>query len=446
MPIKYPDIPAEDVWFREHFNNFQFLADNGATVIGSPSIANGIMSFNGTTDAVNIDNVYSNLNFASSTTGSIVAWVVTSDITQTQEIVSFGDTNADTRIQFDINNNGELRALAGVGGTTQWAVDTDSAVFVNNVPNQVALVQDGTEPVLYVNGSAPAQTFSTSTDKTYWFSQMSGLDNARIGCGNWNNGGNATFFVGNMNGIDLYNKALTAGEVDDIFTEQTFGEVKIDQLEFFLALRSHHNTGGVELTNNTGIIGDDTIRWGDGSASGTFPTLLVNNGASFDGGDYIYVNNALSLTNTNSFALGCLFKTSNSGTMFLIDVRESGPEGIAIELVSGAIRAFTDSDSAGQRVDTSGTYNDDQWHSCIVSFSESSGSSLIEIYIDGVLENSGTVNIFTTATGAKPVVGADYLFANFYTGDMKFPFFWRFRLTPTQAAWQHFKLFRELNV
>jgi len=174
------------------------------------------MIFNGSTSYI-INYIIDQLSNV--TASSFAAWIKTKDATITQEIISFGDTDADTRIQFDIDGAGLLRALVGVTGTVQWALDTDDTVIINNEWTHVALVQNGTEPVLYVNGIAVAQTFSVSTDKTFWFNDMPGLDNGRIGCGNWNSGGNANFFHGLINDVRIDIGIWTAREVSQIFSK-----------------------------------------------------------------------------------------------------------------------------------------------------------------------------------------------------------------------------------
>lgn len=178
-----------------------------------------VMDFNGATSAIGITSALLN-SLSSTIIGSFAAWIKTYDITATQEIVSFGDTNVDTKIQWDIDGTGRLRALVGVSGVTKWALDTDDVVFTNGIWAHIALTTDGADPVLYVNGIAVAQAFSTSTDKTFWFSQMSGLDNGRIGCGNWNSAGNATFFKGLVNDIRIDIGVWTAQEVSQIFSSE----------------------------------------------------------------------------------------------------------------------------------------------------------------------------------------------------------------------------------
>jgi len=443
MVLKYPDIRTENCIFKELFTNPTYLTDNGCLVIGTPTISQGGV-FNGNTDAINANQILLVDAVSFSTVGSIEAVLSTNDITANQEIISFGDTDADTRIQFDIYSNGKLRALAGVTGATQWALETDSAVFSNGVTVRIALVQDGVNPVLYVNGLQVPQTFTTSTDKTYWFSQMSGIDNARIGCGNWNSGGNALFFNGTIFNVHLFKDVLSLLELVDRQNGTTYSKVEIQQLEYFLNLRNHYNNGVSEIVPNIGVIGDDTIKWGDGSVATTMPTLLEFNGASFDGGDYISFSNPILIDNTMPFSIGCLFQCTSAAAMYLSDVREGGNKGFAVNITSGQINVLIDAGGVGKQVATITTYNDGMWHSLFVSISPLPANQFIEIYVDGVLSTSGSTDKFTNAS-ASQMIGATVSLANKFTGSMKFPFLWRTALTPTQVRWQNYLRFKELN-
>lgn len=202
-------IPSEDKWGNALVNTAIEPFKIGSNVYA--------VKLDGTTSLINIDSIVSSLS--AETTGTFMAWINTTDANATQEIISFGDTDADTRIQFDLMGSGLLRALVGEGGVTKWALDTDAVAVKDNTWVHVALVQDGTDPVLYVNAEAVAQTFSTSTDKTYWFSDMAGLDNGRIGCGSWNGGGNATFFGGLIDGVRIDKGILTAQKISQAYTE-----------------------------------------------------------------------------------------------------------------------------------------------------------------------------------------------------------------------------------
>jgi len=65
---------------------------------------------------------------------------------------------------------------------------TDAAISDYQTWTHVAVVQDGTSPVLYANGVAPAQAFNVQTDKTKWFNGIATLNVGYIGCRNIGSG------------------------------------------------------------------------------------------------------------------------------------------------------------------------------------------------------------------------------------------------------------------
>jgi len=71
--------------------------------------------------------------------------------------------------------------------------------------------------VLYVDGVVPAQTFDVTADKTTWMSDASLLDNARIGDSNSNGGGEGRWFDGSISDVRIYNRALSAEEVKQLY-------------------------------------------------------------------------------------------------------------------------------------------------------------------------------------------------------------------------------------
>ena len=109
--------------------------------------------------------------------------------------------------------NGLLRGICNDAGVAQWSLETDTKGLLQGKWTHVALVQDGTEPILYVNGVKPAQAFSVSTDKTKWFADLTGLDNGRIGSLNFNSGGESGEFDGQMSDVKLFDEAKTAGYI-----------------------------------------------------------------------------------------------------------------------------------------------------------------------------------------------------------------------------------------
>ncbi|KKK94924.1 hypothetical protein LCGC14_2677960, partial [marine sediment metagenome] len=152
-----------------------------------------------TDDYINTDTVVSEVG--TNTAGTFSAWLYPSSATQ-GSIITFGDTDARNWIYFIIQSSGILTATLMQGGTYQWATDTDTGIGLN-AWHHVVLVQDGTSSEIYVDGAQPAQAFFISTDKTKWFSAVSGIDNGRIGSLNKNSAGNARFLDGTVDEVRI---------------------------------------------------------------------------------------------------------------------------------------------------------------------------------------------------------------------------------------------------
>ena len=176
------------------------------------------MLFDGSDEYVNIDSVQ--VALAATTVGTWSAWVKPIDATPAalEVLISFGDTNASTRIWLYIDTAGKLNGFCAVGGVNQWLVVTDAAAFSDNTWVHIAMVQDGTAaaPELFVNGTKPAQPNSISTDNSLWL-DTAGLDNGRIANDSFGSSGEERFFNGNIDEVLFINRALTQPQIADIY-------------------------------------------------------------------------------------------------------------------------------------------------------------------------------------------------------------------------------------
>ena len=175
------------------------------------------MEFDGTNDCINIDGALTTLS--STTVGSWSYWVKTTNATLSspQRMIQFGDTNGNGFLYIRIETDGKIGSQARNSGVSDWSFKSDSAIFSNNTWTHIAVVQDGVQPKVYKNGVEVPITFTTSTDKTAWFSDLPSLDNGRIGCGNQNNAGDIQFFNGAIDEVSFFNTALTELEVKKIY-------------------------------------------------------------------------------------------------------------------------------------------------------------------------------------------------------------------------------------
>ena len=174
----------------------------------------GAWAGDGVASYINIDNVLTN-SLATTVAGAFEVWVEPVNATESdQSIIAFGveGSNADFILLRISSTTGFLYASAKDGGTVQWILETTVTAFPNNKGALVALVQDGTEPVLYINGIKPAQTFSNETDKTSWFLEQTALDVGRAGALRLN-GVSLQLFRGGMDEIKIWKRAPTADEM-----------------------------------------------------------------------------------------------------------------------------------------------------------------------------------------------------------------------------------------
>ncbi len=191
---------------------------NDGTVVGATQGAAGKIgtaySFDGD-DHVNIDDIVADV--ASDTEGTWAAWVNPTTALATGVIMSIADTSDLPLLLLFIHSSGQLRANSRNSPVLAWGLETDNTVFSNGVWTHIALVQNGIEAVLYVNGIAVDQSFSTSNDKTQWVNDLSNLDNARIGSFSYNGLGEAAHFNGLIDEVDIVNRAYIQDEITELY-------------------------------------------------------------------------------------------------------------------------------------------------------------------------------------------------------------------------------------
>jgi len=166
---------------------------------------------------LNCDTLFDDIK--TDTTGSICTWVYVDELNTAKLVCSVADTSADEHLFFQIGTDGKVYiGLVDTGGDTEWYLVTSSAVISATTWTHLALVQDGTEPVLYVNGSAANITWSNEDDKTKWLADLANINNMRIACQNYNGSGNSDFLNGRIDDFRYYqNTALTAAEVKALY-------------------------------------------------------------------------------------------------------------------------------------------------------------------------------------------------------------------------------------
>ncbi len=145
------------------------------------------------------------------TVGTFAAWVNIKSNADSYSILAAGDTDAIEYINFQIVN-GLLNITLADGGAVAFDIEADAIGILPNVWTHIAMVQDGVQPKLYINGVVIAATNDTATDITKWFADLNGIDNANIGILDMNTS-TTLDLDGAIGYVKHWNAALTPVEI-----------------------------------------------------------------------------------------------------------------------------------------------------------------------------------------------------------------------------------------
>lgn len=219
--------------------------------------------------------------------------------------LGFGDTDGASFLYLWISAN-KIQAALKIGAVVQWNVVTDVAIHTTYSLKDgdwfnVKITHNGTQPVLAINQTEPAQSFGNNTDTTKWFNDVPLLDNGRIGCISFNSGGNTNIINAEFDNVDFNGVSkYTFSDSRDNYNDDTANE-----WEFYNALSSNTmTTSGADESDvrpktptYTLIIDGDSIDDGNGTSESwifevqdgltMYPRYLINNvavgGQNIDG-------------------------------------------------------------------------------------------------------------------------------------------------------------------
>lgn len=184
-------------------------------------LGSGCLSFDGTDDFVTCNGWISCPVMDDK--GTLAFWVYFNAVTGGVDatIFNFGDTDGNTFFNARMSGDDEnILVTFRVSGTNQWRIHTTSGGIAAETWYHVAVTQDGTAPKIYLNG-ANDTTFVTDTDKTVWLGDLTGADNGRLGCRNFNSGGNLDFLDGLLDDMGIYNKDIGSSLISDLYNSGT---------------------------------------------------------------------------------------------------------------------------------------------------------------------------------------------------------------------------------
>ncbi|TKB90336.1 MAG: tandem-95 repeat protein [Nitrospira sp.] len=190
-------------------------AQNGTLTGGATIITDGtrgqVLSLDGVDDYIDLTSHTS--TFATLSQGTLSAWVKLTD-TGERTIFDIGDGAGGSNFVSFYVVNGQLRLSIVDGGTT--VLETVSTVTVNDGNwHHVAFTVDGSGNQLYIDGAATTRTFNFgSAGTTTFISALNSKTNTTIGA--YNNGAINGEFLGALDDVRVYSRALATTEVANL--------------------------------------------------------------------------------------------------------------------------------------------------------------------------------------------------------------------------------------
>lgn len=254
---------------------------NNATLTNGPTFSSDVagaplaeltntysVDFDGTNDYMSADGAASAAS--GFTGGTWMAWVAPDDATPNigNTIISFGDDDANSYLSIEISgiSQTDISATCLNAGTQQWTIKKTNIGWSDTDWHHVAIVHNGTDAIIYVDGVSIGATYTLSTDKTVWHSGIAGLDKFTVGA-QIKNGGESLRFNGKIDEVAICETQLTAANLLEIASATTAKAAD---------LSSYSPVGWWRMGDNDGGTGTTVTDQGSGSNNGT-----LTNGPTF---------------------------------------------------------------------------------------------------------------------------------------------------------------------
>ena len=188
------------------------MAAGDVITIVEDNVARKGVVFDGTDDYILVDAHAVERVAAKDTVGTYTAWIYADNVSGNKCFLSAGDNDSANEFFEAFLEDNKVNVKLYQGGATQWQHYTPIARVSARTWTHIAIVQDGTSPLTYVNGVLATTVFSTATDKTMWYDKLANCDKFAIGVLE-SNGTHIQDFNGAIGTVKYWNRALSAAEV-----------------------------------------------------------------------------------------------------------------------------------------------------------------------------------------------------------------------------------------
>jgi hypothetical protein len=294
--------------------------------------------------------------------------------------------------------------------------------FAANTMHHLACTYDGSNWNLYIDG-----VLANSNPGT--FGGLASSFNTYIGATNISGNGISRFFIGTLDDVRLYSRALSASEIKQLFN---LGSTTYNASSMQLTNGSSLQSGlvglwtfdGPRINWTTGAVTDSSGQGNTGhvinmSTSSSPVAGKMGQALKFDGAtSYINIGANASLRPATQLTVSAWIKSTHAiGSVYerIVDQRFNQGWVLSLAGATGAnattvgapmIALGTDGTGANALLlgGTTNIANDNKWH--LVTGTFSSGATAI--YLDGQLQNSATASFSTVLYNSDPVtIGRD---------------------------------------
>jgi len=185
-----------------------------------------------------------NLLTFSTTVGSISFWGYTSSVVDEFYQMAFADASADTYLGIS-NDIKKCAVRLRVGASDQWIGNSGTDSWTLNAWHHICLVQDGTAIKWYFDSVLQSVT---GADESAWLSDLTGMDNVRIGCRNAASQGNVVFNEGLIDSMCFWNTAISSSMVTELYNSGS--GITIPEISSTAGIRAFYSCDNTTLAND----------------------------------------------------------------------------------------------------------------------------------------------------------------------------------------------------
>ena len=351
--------------------NIDLTSKQNTSVLHTTGKLNGGLSFNGTSDNLyhGITNIWDGLS-----SWSYCTWVKpTNTGTGRENLIWVEDDmfilyidHTDNKVTYYADTVTDNLGYTASVGTLNW-----------NAWNHIALVYDGSNVHLYINGVLDKSSALTGITEVITF----------IHIGTSFNGGSG-FFKGEMDDIRFYNKALNSSQISTLYNSGTGTE------ETSILATGTETT---ELFRDT-IVAIDRSNFNDGTITGATLGNDINGKETamfFDGiDDYIQVGLTSDLVMSKGLTISAWIKTDGndpSGDYKIIVGHESYTRWGIIQEISGQVLFDFDTSGSRNQITITDTTGRTGWDHIVGTYDADTTTS--KTYLNGILINTETTGL-----------------------------------------------------